>query len=778
MDRETELTETAATDGTCLHCGLPSPRGPYCCPGCEAARAAILGMGLEEYYTRRVGAGVAAFAIPERDPFATEAAVRRFVRPAGPEADAVEFLLEGVTCSACAWLVERVPLADPRILRADLDMGRSTVNVMFRRGTRLEEVAGTFRRFGFRVRPGDDPEIARARRAEVRLWVLRTGVALACAAASMHVAIGLYAGLLEGISRGIVRELGLALAVVTAPVVLWCAIPFYRGALQSIRARRATLDLLVAASILVGYFTGVWNAWRGVNETYFDAVAMLTGFLLAGRLVTRLAEDRVRSGGEFLARELAGEGGGARPGDVVDFAAGEVFSGDGFVREGRGSMNAAWLTGEEEPVPLAAGDKVWAGAVNLDGPLVVEIESTGRDTRMGRILSMVSSATKGGLQRLSERIEQTIVLGVFAVVALLLAWGAALGHVDGRRIVAVLLVACPCAVGLAVPAVLGIAHRQAAKRRILLKGVDAFERIAQIDTVVFDKTGTLTRAIPRLLEEIWIEPLDRDLWSERVGALALASAHLALRPLRLAFPAFGPDPDARETPGCGLETVDSSGGTVRLGRRDWALGTEASEEGTWSEIVLACDAVEVASFRLGSGVREEAPVAVGAILRGREGWILSGDRAGPVAAVAAACGIQPERALSRRDPEEKLRFVEALSRVRKVLFVGDGINDAGALRAAQVGVGVQGGAAAALASCDVYLARDDLGLLVELLEASKRVRGHIVLALTWAVVWNVLGVALVLLGYLGPVVCACLMPLSSVAVVAYALTRHPFRSIP
>jgi P-type E1-E2 ATPase len=113
-----------------------------------------------------------------------------------------------------------------------------------------------------------------------------------------------------------------------------------------------------------------------------------------------------------------------------------------------------------------------------------------------------------------------------------------------------------------------------------------------------------------------------------------------------------------------------------------------------------------------------------------------------------------------------------------VLFVGDGINDAGALRAAQVGVGVQGGAAAALASCDVYLARDDLGLLVELLEASKRVRGHIVLALTWAVVWNVLGVALVLLGYLGPVVCACLMPLSSLAVVAYALTRHPFRRNP
>ena len=731
-------------------------------------------MGLEEYYERREGRGLAAFDIPSRDPFATEEAVRRFVRPAGPNAECVEFLLEGVTCSACAWLVERVPVAEPRILRVDLDLGRSTVNVVFQSGTRLDQVAGTFRRLGFRVRPGDDPEISRARRADLRLWVLRTGVALACTMATMHVAVSLYAGLLEGISPDVVRELGLALAIVTAPVVFWSAIPFYRGALQALRAGRASLDVLVSASILVGYTTGVWNAWRGTNETYFDAVAMLCGFLLAGRLVTRLAEDRVRSGGEFLARELSGEGGGARPGDVVQVASGDTFPGDGFVRAGVGSMNAAWLTGEEEPVPLAPGDRIWAGAVNLDGPLSVEVERTGRDTRMGQILSMVSKAAKGNLQRLSERIEQGIVLGVFAVVAGLLAWGLATGHVDGGKIVAVLLVACPCAVGLAVPAVLGLSHRQAAGRRILLKGVDAFERLAEIDAVVFDKTGTLTRSIPRLLEEIWRDPADRRIWGDRVGALALASAHLALRPLREAFPATAGDPNAREIRGCGLEASDGAVGNIRLGRRDWALGMEEGTDGEWTEIVLSLDGVELAAFRLSSALREEAPGAVGAILRGREGWILSGDRPGAVAAVADACGIAADHALARRDPEEKLRFVQDLARGRKVLFVGDGINDAGALRAAQVGVGVQGGAAAALASCDVYLARDDLGLLVELLDASKSVRRHIGMALAWAVVWNAVGVVLVLAGYLGPVVCAFLMPISSLAVVAFALTRRPF----
>lgn len=731
-------------------------------------------MGLEEYYERRTGEGMPAFEAPSRDPFATEEAVRRFVRPAGPDAQCVEFLLEGVTCSACAWLVERVPVADARILRADLDLGRSTVNVVFRRGTRLDQVAGTFRRLGFRVRPGDDPEIARARRADLRLWALRTGVALACAMATMHVAVSLYAGLLEGIGPDIVRELGLALAVVTAPVVLWSAIPFYRGAIQALRARRASLDVLVSASVLVGYITGVWNAWKGTNETYFDAVAMLVGFLLAGRLVTRLAEERVRSGGEFLARELSGEGGGARPGDVVQVTSGDTFPGDGTVRTGSGSMNAAWLTGEEEPVPLAVGDTVWAGAVNLDGPLSVEVERTGRDTRMGQILSLVSGAAKGRLQRMSERIEQGIVLGVFAVVAGLLVRGAATGHVDGGKIVAVLLVACPCAVGLAVPAVLGLAHRQAAGRRILLKGVDAFERIAEIDTVVFDKTGTLTRAVPRLLEEIWRDPADREIWGDRVGALARSSAHLALRPLREAFPSISPDPCAREIRGCGLETSGAGGGTLRLGRRDWALGREEGTDGEWTEIVLSLDRTELATFRLSSALREEAPEAVRAILRGRDGWILSGDRPGAVSAVALACGIAPGRALSRRDPEEKLRFVEELAGRRKVLFVGDGINDAGALRTAQVGVGVQGGAAAALASCDVYLARDDLGLLVELMDASKAVRRHIGMALAWAVVWNAVGVALVLAGYLGPVVCALLMPLSSLTVVAFALTRRPF----
>ena len=148
--------------------------------------------------------------------------------------------------------------------------------------------------------------------------------------------------------------------------------------------------------------------------------------------------------------------------------------------------------------------------------------------------------------------------------------------------------------------------------------------------------------------------------------------------------------------------------------------------------------------------------------------------AGCRGAVAAACGIASDHALARRDPAEKLRFVEELAHRRKVLFVGDGINDAGALRTAQVGVGVQGGAAAALASCDVYLALDDLGLLVELLDASKAVRRHIGMALAWAVVWNVIGVALVLAGYLGPAGCAFLMPISSLAVVAFALTRRPF----
>lgn len=761
---------------SCVHCGLPNPLdGDFCCPGCEAAHEVIQGMGLGEFYQRRTAALHPPKEAPTKDPFASPQAESRFVRPTADGAKCVEFFLEGVTCSACAWLVERVPTADSRILRADLDLNRSSVRVVYHPDTSLAQVAGVFRNLGFRTRPGDDPAMAQMRRADRRLWVLRTGVALACMMASMHVTVSLYAGMLEGISAQIVREMGLALGVVVAPVVFWSAIPFHRGAWQSVKTRRLSLDLLVSISILAGYAMSLRNAWWGINETYFDAVAMLASFLLAGRLVTRLAEERVQAGGEFLARELAGESSPARPGDVLDIASGETFPGDGFVRSGSSSMNAAWLTGEEEPVPIGEGDKIWAGAVNLQAAVRVEIEAVGRDTRMGRILSLLSGVGKGPLQKLSRRVEEAIVGMVLLVVAGVVGWGLHVGHLDASMVVAILLVACPCAVGLAVPAVLGVAHRQAAGRRILLKGVDAFERVAEADIVVFDKTGTLTRPVPVLRHERWNVPEgERPSWHPVLGALCRASAHLALRPLRERFPDARMSLEVSEKIGSGLRTA-IDGREVRLGRRRWALDdTPADTDLEMTEIVLAWDGREVASFALESKLRAEAPEVVARLAKGREAWILSGDKPGPVLAVARQCGIPPERALAGHTPEDKLRVVQELAGRGKVLFVGDGINDAAALKAAQIGVGVQGGAAAALTSCDVYLAHDDLRLLVQLVDASRNVRRHIVWALVWSALWNALGVALVLSGYLGPVICAVLMPLSSIAVVGFALTRRPF----
>lgn len=269
-------------------------------------------------------------------------------------------------------------------------------------------------------------------------------------------------------------------------------------------------------------------------------------------------------------------------------------------------------------------------------------------------------------------------------------------------------------------------------------------------------------------------PDQRAKWEEVLGTLCRVSAHLALRPLRERFPDVATPLDASERIGYGL-AAPWEGGLVRLGRREWALdGVVVTDQQELTEIVLAQDGHEIASFSMESKLRPEAPEVVARLSRGREAWILSGDKPGAVQAVARQCAIPLERALSRQSPEDKLRVVQELAKRGKVLFVGDGINDAAALRAAQIGVGVQGGAAAALTSCDVYLARDDLRLLCDLVDASRKVRRHIVLALIWSALWNVFGVTLVLTGYLGPVVCAVLMPLSSILVVGYALTRRPF----
>ncbi|HEX9165877.1 MAG TPA: heavy metal translocating P-type ATPase metal-binding domain-containing protein, partial [Gemmatimonadales bacterium] len=491
----------AGTDVTCAHCGLPVPSGlvqpgderQFCCSGCATAWELIHAAGLERYYRfdERRGEAVTSTGrwYEEFDHPAFEALYVR-TRPDGLRQ--VELYLEGVHCASCVWLVERVPLAVPGAVQADLDVTRSLAAITWDPSrASLSSIARFLDSLGYRPHPFRGIKAEAIRRAEDRTMAVRVGVAGALAGNVMMIATAIYAGWFGGMDAATERYLRWVSLVLTTPAIIWPGRVFFQSAVAALRSRRLHMDVPVALALAAGYLRGAVNTITDQGPIYFDGVATLIFLLLVGRWLQQRAQRSAADAAELLhslspstARMVDGDrihevpAEALMPGMVVEVRAGDLFPADGRVLEGRSHVDLSLLTGESRPVVVSDGDAVYAGTANRSAALRVAVEEAGEASRLGRILREVEA---GARRRAPVVLTADRLAGGFVGVVLVLAlatwlwWlprdsGAALDNA-----IALLVVTCPCALALATPLAITAAIGKAARAGLLIKGGDALE---------------------------------------------------------------------------------------------------------------------------------------------------------------------------------------------------------------------------------------------------------------------------------------------------------------
>jgi len=797
---------------SCDHCGLPVPAGlvdsnadhQFCCSGCRVAYDVIHGAGLEGYYDLKDRIDAPELAALGRgtayEEFDDPAFAELYCRRRKDGMTTVELYLEGVHCAACVWLVEKVPLVIPGVAECRLDVGRSLATVIWDSGmTALSSIARFLDSIGYPPHPFHGVEARDMERREDRALLIRIAVAGAIAGNVMLLAFALYGGYFHGISptfRSLFRWVSLGL---TLPSVLWCAQVFYRGAWGALKTRTLHMDVPISIGILAAFGWGVVNTIRDNGEVYFDSVTVLIFFLLVGRWVQRRQQRRAARATELLfslapstARVV--ETGGIRevpaaalqPGMIVELRAGETAPADGVVLTGESTMDLSLLTGESRPAAVRAGDPIHAGTTSLSGRLEVEIRSAGADTRLGRILRLVEEGAqrRAPVVLLADRISGWFVLTVLSLALVTVAIWLRIDPTQAvDNAVALLIVSCPCALGLATPLAVSAAVGHAARAGILIKGGDALESLARPARMILDKTGTLTEG---RLAVVW--------WhgSEAVRQVVAAAESHSTHPVAIAL---SDGVDTTDVPvSTEVEQHPGRGLTARVDQRDLLVGSPAFAEerlGEFSDvvtsqiktaidegltpIVVSLDREIEAVAALGDPVRADTADALEAIrARGWQIEVLSGDHPGTVRALLQRLRLDPSSGRGGAVPEDKVERVRQTAEQGPVVMVGDGVNDAAALAAATVGVGVHGGAEAALAAADVYLGEPGLAPLVRLLDGSERTLGVIRRNLVFSLGYNAVAVTLAMLGLMHPLVAAILMPASSITVVVSSYRAKTF----
>lgn len=817
-----QTSPSLVTTPGCAHCGLPVPAAlvrdreaeQFCCQGCRQVRALVQEWGFEQYYqlidrqqappapARVSGRSFEDFDDERQQGDATEAvdADRRRTR----------LYLEGVHCAACVWLVEKLPAVLPGVDEVRLNYGSAVADVIWRPGrTRLSTIARALDRLGYTPHVHRASRVQEARRIEDRALLARVGVAAAGAMNLMFVSGALYAGEHSGMAsayEGFFRWLSVIIAV---PVLGYSAQPFFHTALAGLRAHVVHIDLPIAVAIAIAAAASTWNAMWGSGPIWFDSLAMLVAALLGARQLQRgaqrLALERADSlrGVAFLefARRIDGRAVNATvvevplaalvPGDLVEVRSGELVPVDGVVVSGASSLDNAVLTGEAVALPVATGDAVNAGATNLGARLIVRVDATGTRTRVGALLALVqdAAARRPAVLQISDVLARRFVFVLLTVAAatLVITWSQLGPDAAFTRVVALLVVSCPCALGLAVPLAMSVALMRAARAGIFIKNPDALERLRHVDVVLLDKTGTLTEGHARIASwhgEGFVRELASALEAQSAHVVARAFTTSPFRPLY----AVRSVTQVVEAPGQGIAGVvdghhvrvgnrgfiESAGTIMALRREQVAVSLVA--EG-FSPVFVSVDGQVAGVAGIGDTLRADAIATVAALQqRGLRVRILSGDHPDIVGRVAAQLGIAQDDAIGGLTPEGKRDIVAGLvtgvGRTGAVMMVGDGVNDAAALALADVGIAVDGGLGATIIAADIVLTREGVAPLLDVLDGAHRLRSVIRRNLAFSLLYNIGASSLALAGLVGPLLAAVLMPVSSLTVVlSSALTR-------
>lgn len=789
---------------SCYHCALPVLTGEaftavvlkesrvFCCPGCQAVAEAIIAGGLESYYLHRSEASANPEALPGVLPdelllLDREDIQKPFVSTSGNISE-TQLLIEGITCAACGWLIEKHLKQLPGVIDTSLNLSNHRLSIRWDlEQVALSELLKTIRHIGYAAHPWQPDTVSVQMQADNRRALRKLGVAGLLWMQVMMASMATWPEFNLDLSEAMDRLLRWVSLILTTPIVFYCSTEFFYGAWRDLRTRHLTMDVSVSLAIAGAYAAGIWSTLTGQGDLYFDAAGMFALFLLSGRYLERRARERTSAATSQLVNllpasclRLNADGSSERillselqQGDQLLVPPGNLIPADGRISTGTSSIDESLLTGEYLPLAKKPGDSVVAGTLNIEGPLTIDVLALGEHTQLSAIVRLLERAQslKPRLAELADKVAQWFLISVLIIAAVVgLIWL----QIDSSRafwiVLSLLVATCPCALSLAAPTALTAATGSLHKLGLLITKGHVLESFQKVDTVIFDKTGTLTEGKLTLKQ---IQPL-ADLGETACLELAAALESHSEHPIARAFGrTTTAAQDISSAPGLGLEGQVNDR-HLRIGRPDYVseLGgypapAMPSQEGQW--LLLGDTEQALAWFALDDKLRDDAPALL-ATCRAR-GWqvlLLSGDSSPMVQQIAQQ--LQIDDARGGLTPDDKLQVLKELhSQGRHVLMLGDGVNDVPVLAAADISIAMGSATDLAKTTADAILLSNSLGSLVSALAVAKKTRRVIIENLGWATLYNGLVIPFAAIGWVTPGWAAFGMSISSLLVVLNAL---------
>ncbi|MGY4107141.1 heavy metal translocating P-type ATPase [Aeromonas encheleia] len=789
----------------CFHCGEPVPAGssyaleikgivqPMCCPGCQAVAQTILECGLASYYEHRTAPGIKGELVPSElaalSHYDLAEVQQDFVTDSGTGSQReIQLSVEGLTCAACAWLIER------HLTRLD-GLHYVNVNTTTHRARikwdparlSLSDILKGFAKIGYRAYPFQTHSQEALYAREVRSYMFRMALAGLGSMQVMMCAVALYMDLFISVEEEFMIYFKWISLLLSTPIMIYSAQPFYVGAWRSLKQGHLSMDVSVSLALIGAFVASIWATVFNTGEVYYDSITMFVFFLLLGRLLELRARRKASESSSNLARLVPimatridedGEHDVAaktlQVGDRVRVLAGATLPADGIITLGQASLNEAMLTGEQLPLLKRPGDPVYAGTINTDAPLDIRVSHPIAESRLAQIMRLQDSALddKPAIAQLADVLSRHFILVLLLIAAGV--WTYWHFHQPEQAFwitLAVLVATCPCALSLATPTALTSATAHLTRTGILLRRGHVLDVLTRANRVVMDKTGTLTTGNISLTGTQALAELSETRCLAIAQALEAYSEHPIARAFRgSAGEGVATLPASEVLPVIGHGIQGTVAGTrYRIGSARW-LGLAEEQSATQGlAIYLADDARLLARFSLADTLRPDARALIQAFkAAGLHTTILTGDGSAEADAIARELGV--DELVKGVTPDGKLSYLKAREAAGDIsIMVGDGINDAPVLAGAHASFAMAGGTDLAKNSADAILLADDLSRLLTARTLALRTRKIIKENFAWSIGYNLLVLPLAASGWLPPYLAAAGMSLSSLIVVTNSM---------
>ena len=791
----------------CFHCNEPVPDNtnyeiviagqirPMCCLGCRAVAEAILNANLTSYYTFRTQPGVKQSAlVPEElnafSAFDLNEIQQDFVYQKD-DVNQISLTIDGITCAACSWLIEHKLSQLQGIISISVNSTTQRALIDWNNTQlKLSDILNEISQIGYQASPYQLDEQEVKTRIESRRFLLRLGLAGFATMQVMMFAFALYAGYftdLEVEYRDYFRWVSMIFA---APVVFYSAQPFYFSAVRSMLSGKVNMDVSVSIAIVGAYIASVIATINGTGEVYFESVSMFTFFLMLGRYFEQNARKTASVSASNLhklvpltAHVITANGVIDKPAkslslnEQVIIYPGETIAADGIIIDGKTSVNEAMLTGEQKPITKTLNEAVFAGTINLDQTITIEVSAVGQDQLVAEIIRLqeVAANTRPKIA------QYTDTLGHYFSAAILIAAAATyivwhfISPADAFWVtLSVLVATCPCALALATPTAVTCAIGQLTKLGIIIRKEGVFETLPKINHVVFDKTGTLTCGELSITHTQSYDQLNNTQLLKIAAVLESQSNH----PIANAFKPWQGSQlivnNIQQTVGAGIEGI-ITGKTYRIGNQDFVFNKSNSAllpklEMSQNQVIwLSCNHTIIGHFELTDKLRYDSTETVSNLKkRGLTLSIASGDNSPQVSILAKKLGIDNVHAGLM--PQDKLSLIKTLQKNNNIVAMfGDGINDAPVLAGSNVSIAMGSGTSVAKTSADMILLGDHLSRFIQALNIAKKTKTIIYQNLVWALGYNLFILPLAVTGHVVPYIAALGMSASSLIVVTNSL---------